>query len=143
MIADGDYYARIVESVMDGLEALDVTGYRWDTSDGWTQAGAEKDVADTPIHLRAWFGLGQAGKWARFEIQHTAILSFAARYQHDQDALCQGRAHAACRHAADFLGGWGLPTGERLLPTGWNVEQTPNDFLRCSVTCILTIPRGR
>jgi hypothetical protein len=142
VIADAAYYASIIEDVQARLAGLDTTGYRWDTSDGWAQARHPADIITAPEHLRAWFALGQAATFVRTHIEHSAVLVFAARYQADDDAISQARAHAAARAAADMLNGWSLPGGERLLPKAWTIEPAQNDFLTVTLTASLLLPRG-
>lgn len=141
MVTDAAYYAGIVESVVDVLTSLDVTGYAWDTSDGWTQA-LYPDPRNGTAHLEAWIAIGDCTGITRSHMAHAFRLVFSSRYQADDDSISQARTHAAARSAVDALLTWQGDHGERLIPSGYSMTQISDEWLEVAITCSLLLLRG-
>lgn len=142
MVTDAAYYAQVVETIMDGIEALDPTGYQWSSSDGWTQARFVDGTRGGSQHLEAWLTLGDAVLIERSHIRHAAMLVFSARYVADDDAIAQARAHAAARAAVDHLLTWRGAYDERVIPSGYRVEPISEDWLVVTISMHILLPRG-
>jgi len=142
MVVDASYYARLLEDLYDGLESLDVTGYQGADSDGWSQART-LDVEGTAVqHLECLFRLGaNVTRQGRGLFIHDAAGLFIHRWVSDDDSISQARLHAAARHLMAYLDGWSLPSGERAVPQGYEVERVAEDWIGVAVNFQLLIPR--
>lgn len=109
-----DRYARILESFYTGLQGLDVTDYKGQDSDGWTQA-VSLGPGHVNAHLEALVELGSIASLRQGWRVHESVLRFAHRYTPDDDSTAQARIHAATQAAVAFLLGWYSPEGSRVI----------------------------
>jgi len=138
-IRDAPYFARLLEALYNGLIALDVTGYREATSDGWTQAL-------TPFgwtrHLEAWFFLGSSVTLVKPAYRYGSSLHFAMRFQEGDDSTSQARIHAAMRDASEYLLGFSFGDGGRVLDIGDSeVEREETGYVTVTIPFTLQLPR--
>jgi len=138
-IYDASYFARLLEALYDGLIGRDVTGYREDESDGWTQAL-------TPFgwtkHLECWFFLGSSVALVKPAWQYGSSLHFSMRFQEGDDSTSQSRIHAAMRDASEYLIGFSFEGGGRVLNIGDSeVEREETGFVTITIPFTLRLPR--
>lgn len=144
VVADAAFYSAVIEAVFsaDALGGLDVTGYRWDPSDAWTQA-RRWDPIQTTKHLECWLDLGGSSSLTQAHINHDSELHIPLRFVEDDDAVSQGRIHAAIRAAVDTLSRFNFQ-GVRASPTAFElrgIEGRPG-WVMAVVSFTLRFPRS-
>lgn len=138
--ASADYYRQLLEDLYAGIERLDVTGYRWDESDGWRQSRGELLSGLPGLHLETWIDLGGVGEIRGSDMVHESSAIYAVRYQDDDDSLSQAILHASTRALMLHLLTWARPDGVRTSPQGSRIETAAHGWLVVTVTFQTRIP---
>lgn len=143
MSRPASYYAHVLEELYRAIKGLDVSGYRTQDSDGWSQARHLGEHGRPTEHLETLIDLGGAEVSASF-IDHDARLYFHFRYSPDDDSLSQARMHAAARDVTAMLDKWSLPTGERTATQRYQPLSPDEDgsWVLVELTFLLRIPRS-
>lgn len=142
MVNDAAYYQRVLDALYDALAGLSTVGYQWSSDDRWTRGRFVDLATGATRHLATWIDLGEQDDYVRSHVRHKARMITACRYAEEQDAVSQGRMHAAARAAEELLLGLHGPTVERALPTGYTLAGLSDSFSAVTVTFDLYLPRG-
>ena len=136
---DSQWYAALIQGFHTALVATNVTGYRWADSDGWSLALAPHVDRSPYRHLEFWFDLG-APSFSGSEYTHASSLSYAVRYQPDDDATSQAILHASIASVAELLAEW---TGQGVCRTSFiraTVEGMEDGWIGARVDFTLRYP---
>ncbi len=143
MVTGAAYYSQIIEDLFTALSELDTTGYQWLESDAWTQA-LNWDPVGTTQHLECWLNLGGSAELRQSMIRHAAELHIPIRFEPDDDAVSQGRMHAAIRAALDLLTCWRSSAGVRSEPTSFEITAVEgrDSWVIAVIYFTLNVPRN-
>ncbi len=148
MVTGAAYYQTILETLCSSIEALDVTGYRdQSTAAGrWKRARRATTDAGITEDLGFWVDLGAHATFEKSLVTYSAGVVFAIRYRPDQDISDQARLHAALRALEEHLQGAGydVPGGMRTVPKGAQISRPPagDAWLQVDLSFTLILPRG-
>lgn len=109
---DRQWFGALLAALYSALTLRSCAGYRWDESDGWTQARAPQEATTPFRHLECWIDLGDMQRTGS-QHEHTSRLVYAVRYQPDDDEMSQGVTHASVADVAEMLTSWTGPGDSR------------------------------
>jgi hypothetical protein len=137
-VAEG-FWRRLLETLYTGLEERDVSGYAWDTSDGWTQSRTPEQWR---AHLECWIAIGGFSSFDAEGVNYNCRLIFALRYHAEDDSIAQARMHAAIRDACEYLIRVRLTDGIRVTALSDATLEGPiGDWIEVTVGFTLYVPR--
>jgi hypothetical protein len=138
-IARDTYMVRVLDALYGAVLGLDVQGYRWVDSDGWSRA---RVPLEWTAHLEAWVDLGTSGSLTRTHWVHQCALVYGCRYVADDDGLSQARVHASIRAATLALLRTPIVDG-RVTATGtWELTQDDPGWVTVAIPFTLHLPTG-
>jgi len=138
LIYDARYYEELLDDLYDGIEGLNVAGYRWDDTDGWERSRGPLLDGAPAHHLEFWIDLG-GSKLDGSQMVHESSVLYSVRYQQEEDPRSQGIAQASIRDMMMHLMRWGRQDGVRTRPINSQIAATA-DYMILTVSFETRIP---
>lgn len=134
-------YQAVIESVYDGLAAVDCSDFAYAKSDGFRQARFIDADRGASRHLEVFFDLGPATLTAPNAV-HSSSLVIVHRFSPDSDSIGQARIHAATEAAVRWLDSYRGESGVRYRCASYDLDALSAEWLTTTVSVQTRIPRA-
>lgn len=137
-LAHADWWAGLVDSLCDSIEAMDASPYVTISAGGWRRVRDRQTVGG---HLEFWAAIGDCTDIMGSHYVHDITITVTLSAVPDNDGLNQGRIHAAAHDLCEHLLTKYRPADIRIRPTGFTLEDAGPETVILTISAQLHVPR--
>jgi hypothetical protein len=138
---DRQWFQSVLDDLYRAIQGLSTTGYQWDSSDAWSRSSLPLTEDEPASHLEAWIDLGGISRKEGTDLVYASSITYAVRYQPDQDGLSQAILHASVSSLWGCLETWCRQDGVRTSPQSMNIGAAGETWLVVVLRFDTRIPR--